>query len=121
MLRNRRTEQNLSHGSDGTTFKVLVMNTFWTRLKGLLGSSGLEEGHGLLISPCHSIHTIGMKYPIDVIFLDKNYSVLKVVKRLAPYRAASYSGAAKTLELPAGSADLYSIKTCDRFQIEGAM
>ena len=55
-----------------------VANTFVGRLKGLMGTT-LQEGEGLQIQPCNSIHTFWMKTAIDVIFVDKNHSVLKVI------------------------------------------
>lgn len=81
-----------------------IADTFFARLKGLLGTAGLPAGEGLLIPRCNSVHTIGMKYSIDVLFLDKNFTVLKAVAQLAPCRAAVCWQAAMVLELPAGTA-----------------
>ena len=52
--------------------RILSASTFKARLKGLLGSSDLDENCALLINHCSGIHTIGMKYTIDVVFLDKH-------------------------------------------------
>jgi uncharacterized membrane protein (UPF0127 family) len=84
--------------------EVRIAETVADRLKGLLGTSHLAPGCGLLLRPCHSIHTIGMAYAIDVVFLDLNYNVLKVVVDLQPMRAASCWAAEMTLELPSGTA-----------------
>lgn len=81
-----------------------IAETVADRLTGLLGTSHLPPGCGLLLIPCYSIHTIGMAYAIDAIFLDWYYNVLKVVNDLRPMRAASCRGGAMTLELPAGTA-----------------
>ncbi|MEI7880862.1 MAG: DUF192 domain-containing protein, partial [bacterium] len=48
----------------------MVADTFWKRSIGLMGKPGLKAGQGLLLSPCGSIHTCFMRFPIDIIFLD---------------------------------------------------
>lgn len=84
--------------------KVQVAETMADRIKGLLGTSQLPIGCGLLLIPCRSIHTIGMVYAIDVLFLDAGYNVLKVVGDLKPMRTAACWAGEMTLELPAGMA-----------------
>ncbi len=79
-----------------------IANTFWSRLKGLLGTNSLPAGQGLLITPCDSIHMFGMRYAIDVIFLDRTYRVLKALHSLPPGTAAGCRGSAHVLEVPAG-------------------
>lgn len=79
-----------------------VANTFLSRLKGLLGTSSLPEGQGLLISPCDSIHMFGMRYPIDVVFVTGEFQVIKVLHCFPPGKVASCPGSAHVLELPAG-------------------
>ncbi|MEZ4704650.1 MAG: DUF192 domain-containing protein [Bdellovibrionota bacterium] len=76
------------------------------RMKGLLGKQALQEGHGLWIEPCTSIHTFFMKFPIDVVFLSKNNVVVKTRARLLPFRMDFGSGeGVKVLELPVGTID----------------
>lgn len=77
-------------------------NTFWSRLKGLLGTSCLPPGQGLLITPCNSIHMFGMRYAIDVIFLDHTLQVMKLLHTFPPGKMACCPGSAHVLELPAG-------------------
>ncbi|NPV90013.1 MAG: DUF192 domain-containing protein [Firmicutes bacterium] len=85
--------------------RVSVADGFWTRLKGLLGRRELESGEGLLLIPCASVHTMGMKFSIDVVFVSVAGRVLRVVPRLAPGKiGASVRGARYVLELPAGGA-----------------
>lgn len=60
--------------------------TFMTRLVGLLGRSGLPSGTGLLLQPAGSIHTVGMRFSIDVIQLDRDWHILQVVRDVRPYR-----------------------------------
>lgn len=76
------------------------------RMKGLLGRVELPAGEALLIKPCNSVHTIGMRFPIDVIFLDKKNMVVAVKKNLLPNRLTRiYFRAASVLELPCGIID----------------
>ncbi len=78
--------------------------TFHARLKGLLGRKELAAGEGLWIRPSQGIHTIGMAFPIDVVYLDRASRILRVYHRLAPYRVAGVSFRARSiLELPAGT------------------
>ena len=74
------------------------------RLRGLLGSPPPSPGHALLITPCASVHTAFMRYPIDVVFVDRPGCILKVVEALPPWRAAACWRARHTLELAAGEA-----------------
>lgn len=83
--------------------QLRIADTFWSRLKGLLGTSSLPAGHGLLITPCSSIHMFGMRYAIDVVFLDRSYRVLKILHSLPPGGAARCPGSAHVLELPSGT------------------
>ena len=59
--------------------KVELAASFGARLKGLLGRDGLPEGQGLWIDPCNSVHTFFMRFPIDVLFLDKSQRVVRVL------------------------------------------
>jgi uncharacterized membrane protein (UPF0127 family) len=95
--------------TDRTSGKVLAPNlavadTFFTRLKGLLGKQELPHGEGLWIKPCNSVHTFGMKFPIDIIFLDKNYRIIGLANGLNPNRASKVLlEASSVIELPAGT------------------
>jgi len=62
--------------------KAEIAKTYGSRLKGLLGRTGLPKGEGLVITPCNSIHTIGMKFPIDVAFVDKNDTVVYIMENI---------------------------------------
>ncbi|MBP9089499.1 DUF192 domain-containing protein [bacterium] len=82
---------------------VRVAKTFVTRLQGLLGTTSLPVGQGLLIAPCNSIHMFGMKYAIDCVFLDADNKVVGLVENIAPGKMSRVFGPAKQcLELPAG-------------------
>jgi uncharacterized protein len=79
-------------------------------MRGLLGRSGLERGEGLLLKPCGSVHTLFMRFPIDVVFLDRELSVLAVREAVPPWRTARARGAKVTLELAAGEATRLGIE-----------
>ena len=84
--------------------RCLLADTPWTRLRGLLGRRRLSEDEGLLIRPAGSVHTLFMLFPIDVVFLDREDTVVKVVGGLRPWRLAAARRAKRTLELPAAAA-----------------
>src|SRR5437773_4772482 len=87
---------------------LAVADTHWTRLRGLLGlaSSDFRNGSGLWIVPCHGVHTLGMGFPIDVIYLDRSMKVIHIQSDLQPWRFAPVrSNAASVLELPCRTAD----------------
>jgi len=80
-----------------------IAETFFSRLKGLLGRQGLKEGEGLVITRCSSTHTFFMRFKIDVVFLDRNNKVVALAHSLAPARLAGHSLKARlAIELPAG-------------------
>lgn len=83
--------------------RVLRTSNPWDRLRGLLGRAPLRAGEGLLITPCASVHTIGMGYALDLVFLDRDGRVLQCVAGLVPRRFAAGRGAAMTLELAGGA------------------
>ncbi len=83
---------------------VTTAATHWTRLKGLLGTNSerFGPGKGLWIIPCHGVHTLAMRYPIDVVYLNEQNVVVHVVETLQPWRITSVRmDAATVLELPA--------------------
>jgi len=82
---------------------LAVADTHWTRLRGLLGlsSSDFRNGSGLWIVPCHGVHTLGMGFPIDVVYLDRTMTVIHIQRDLQPWRFAPIrTEATSVLELP---------------------
>jgi len=108
---------------DRTSGKELALNlvvadTLFARLKGLLGKSALPAGEGLWIKPCNSVHTFGMQFPIDVVFLDKEKRVVGLAKTLRPNRISRlYSSASSVIELPAGTVDAADTVTGDHIEV----
>jgi uncharacterized membrane protein (UPF0127 family) len=99
-LSNRRT-------GDLIADQVAVADNPWTRMKGLLGKQDMQQGHALLIRPCSSVHTFFMRFNLDVMFLDRQHRVLKVVKDLKAFRLAGARGSHIVVEFTGGAlADL---------------
>lgn len=94
-----------------------IATSWLARLKGLLGSDCLDPDEGLWLSPCSSIHTLGMRYAIDVVFLDRTLQVTAIVTNLKPRRARfGPRGTRCALELPAGAAARQGLVKGDRLQ-----
>lgn len=83
---------------------VLKTSSIAERMRGLLWHTPLNDGEGLLIQPCSSIHTFGMHYEIDAIFLNKDLTIKKIFSHVKPYRFVMSFGAAMVLEIAADSA-----------------
>src|SRR5262245_20436880 len=99
-----RKRTRLLVGSDATLAVASIADRPWTRMIGLLGRGGLDEGDGLVIEPCDMIHTWFMRFPIDVLFVDRQGLVVNAVREMGPFRVASGRPAATTtIELPAGT------------------
>jgi len=82
-------------------FGVEVADTHLARLRGLLGRLSLRSDEGLWIVPCQGVHTLGVLFPIDVIYLDEKLRVVKVVEHLGPFRVAPLRmRSSSVLELP---------------------
>lgn len=84
--------------------RVEKADTYETRSRGLLGRQSMAEGEGLWIVPCPMIHTFFMKFPIDVLFLDRALKVVRVIEDLKPWRLSPWVlRAHSVLELAGGS------------------
>ena len=73
------------------------------RRKGLLGREGFDEFDALLISPCEAVHTFGMRFPIDIVFLDRQKRVRRTCENVEPGRIRLDLFARSVLELPVGT------------------
>lgn len=97
---------------------LLLADSLFQRMKGLLGMNALASGVGLWIKPCKGVHTFGMNFPIDVVFLDKDLRVIAVKQSLQPNcMTRLYLNAASILELPSGTAVLTATQAGDRISI----
>ncbi len=86
---------------------------------GLLGTTSLEPGCGLLIFPTQAVHTFGMKYPIDLVFLDRKKLVVGLRRSVRPYRLSPIFWKAEcVLELPASTIEETKTEEGDRITWE---
>jgi len=90
------------------------------RMVGLLNRKVLAAGEGLLLDRCYGIHTIGMRFPIDVLFLDKELRVIRAVQALPPFRTCVVKHAVYVLELPVGAIPASHTEAGDQIQMRTA-
>ena len=100
--------------------RVRIAESFWSRLKGLIGSLRLSAGEGLLLPNCMGIHMFGMNYPIDAIYLDRNHQVLLALESLRPntFGPTRFNSCA-VLELPVGTIHKSKTQIGDALSMEG--
>ena len=112
--------RNVTRGGE-LADRVRVASGWWSRFRGLLGTSGLAPGEGLLLTPCRCVHTWGMRYAIDVVFLDGEGRSLAIYRELPPGRSTGWHReAVQVLELPAGAVDRAGARVDDRLEIAPA-
>ncbi len=92
-----------------------VADTARTRIVGLLGRRELAPGDAMVLDPCNAIHTWFMRFSIDVVFLDRRGTILKISERVRPFRFV-WGGwqARRAVELPAGSRNRLRLREGDR-------
>ncbi len=97
---------------------LFIADTIFTRIKGLLGRSMLLPNQALILDPCNAVHTFFMRFPIDILFLDKENRVIKAISDLRPNRVSrTYWKAKRVVELPAGRLILTNTGTKDQLEI----
>jgi len=96
--------------SDRDYLRVQVTESFKERNRGLLALDVLEQGEGLLITPCRSVHTFGMGYALDLVYLNKSLKIVKIIKSIVPNRMSIALFAHSTLELNSGEAQRLDLK-----------
>lgn len=97
---------------------IVLAGSSRERRAGLLKQDFLEDGGGLWITPCEGVHTMFMKFPIDVLYLDRAKRVRKIRRNLRPWRLSACLVARSVLELPAGTADRSSTTVGDQLTFE---
>lgn len=110
-VHNRTKNTTLANCAD-------VADTSATRKKGLLKHMGLNEGEGLWIVPCEGVHTFFMKFPIDVVFIDKKRVVTKLRPNMVKSRIALSLRAHSTIELPVGMIQKTKTSVGDQLELE---
>lgn len=102
---------------NGATLEIEFADNFLKRLRGLMFRRQLEKNRGLLLAPCNSVHMLFMRFAIDVIYLDENFCIKKIVHDLTPWLGISACfGAWGALELPSGTAKNLNLTVGQKFQ-----
>ncbi len=109
LIRNTDRQTELADAAD-------IADTSQKRRTGLLKHQSLEPGQGLWIVPCEAVHTFGMKFPIDVLYLSKQKKVLKIRDNMKRSRMSVCLRAHSVLELPAGYAAHTSTQVGDQLE-----
>jgi len=93
---------------------------FFVRLKGLLGRRGMSGRSAMIIEHCSSVHTMGMRFALDLIFLDKEWRVISIKRDIKPGRPMVSGGmrAKRVVESQAGGLNLNHLQVGDQLQFE---
>jgi uncharacterized membrane protein (UPF0127 family) len=110
---NRTRQVVLAH-------RVEIADHGATRRKGLLGRDSLPAGEGLWIVPCESVHTFGMRFPIDLVYLDRNKKVKKIRNGVPPWRLSACLSAHSVVELASGTVQMTQTKPGDKLEFSSA-
>jgi hypothetical protein len=99
--------------------RIGVADSTLTRFVGLMGRRSLAPSHGLLIRPSSGVHTLWMRFSIDVLLLDREHRVLSAYRNLRPFRLTAINWkAAAALELPAGTIDATKTQLGDLLEFD---
>jgi uncharacterized membrane protein (UPF0127 family) len=97
---------------------ISIADKFWPRLRGLMGKKDLKNDEGLLLAHCNAVHMMFMRFPIDVLFLDRDFVVIKILHNLKPWRTSPIvRGAFQVIELDAGNAVKKGINIGDKLSV----
>jgi uncharacterized membrane protein (UPF0127 family) len=117
----RRVSAVTRANGDVVCEQCLVADSPFARMRGLLGRSDLPRTEGVLLRPASSIHTYFMRFPIDVVFLDRDLRVLKTSEHVHPWKAVRAKGAKVVLELRAGEVGRRRLRVGDMLELGGAV
>lgn len=101
--------------------RMEIADSSSTRNKGLLGRAHLSPGEGLWIRPCEAVHTFWMRFPIDLVYLDRKNRIRKLVSNVPPWRMSACFSAHSILELPAGTIRDTLTETTDELSFSPAL
>jgi len=97
---------------------VVLANSFFKRIKGLLGRKDFLSDQAIILDPCNSVHTFFMHFTIDVLFVDKDYRVVEILPQLGPNRISRiYWHSSRVIELSAGRLSLTNTQAQDQLQL----
>lgn len=98
---------------------VEVADSFFPRMKGLLGRTALADGEGLVITHCQSIHMFFMRFAIDAIFIDRENYVIGLVENIKPFQLSPlFFRARSVIEVPVGTIDQTATAVGDKVKFE---
>lgn len=100
---------------------VDIANSGATRRRGLLGRQSLPPGEGLWIVPCEAVHTVGMRFPIDLVYLDRNRLVKKIRQNVTPWKLSACLTAHSVLELASGSIQRSKTQPGDKLEFSSPL
>jgi uncharacterized membrane protein (UPF0127 family) len=89
----------------------------WRAFRGLMLRKRLPDGHGMLFRPARGVHTQFMRFPIDLIFLDKDNRVVKIRASMPPWRF-DFTSAAAVIEMNGGAAARAGIAVGDELRLQ---
>ena len=105
-IKNENAVNSKKEMESDKEIEILIADSFLTRFAGLMFRQKLPAATGLFLAPCNSVHMCFMRFAIDVVYLDKEYNIIKVVKNLKPWIGLSVcSKAWAVLEMTAGEAE----------------
>jgi hypothetical protein len=119
-IQQRQSVTYIVHNATRSTTigdRIARAGTSNERTTGLLKRSKLENGEGLWIIPCEAVHTFFMKFPLDLIYIDRKHRIRKVVRNVAPWRVSACLSAHSIIELPAGMIDETDSQPGDQLEI----
>ncbi|MBV1880575.1 MAG: DUF192 domain-containing protein [Pseudomonadales bacterium] len=97
---------------------ITIAHSWWSRLRGLLGRFNLPMEEALWLRPCSSIHTVGMLFSIDVVFLDSENVIVGFKSNIVPfYFAIAPKGCVSVLEFATGGVEYYGLQIGDRLEL----
>ena len=107
------------HGQDIYAHHVIVTTSLFARMRGLLGRKSLGSDTAMVIDPCSSIHTLGMRFAIDVLFLDSKNRITAIARDVKPGRFWVSGGwqVRRVIESEAGCLDLSRLRIGDTIEL----
>jgi len=97
--------------------RVELADSMWKRMRGLLGRAGMAADEGMRFEPASSLHMLFMRFAIDVVYVDRNECVVKLVRNFRPWRFSWARGARTAYELPVGSIDRSGVAVGDLLEL----
>jgi uncharacterized protein len=119
LLRTPDRQRELRNERTGLTLATVIEPAFDSgrRRKGLLGRAGIPAGAAVLLAPCAAVHTMFMRFSIDVVFAGRDGVVTKVCPDVRPWRIAFSTGAFVAIELAVGVAAATGTRPGDRLTL----